>query len=164
MHEVRARVAEIYRRHGAAVLRRARALLGDEAEAREVVQDLFVSLLERPAQFEGRSTLSTFLHSATTHACLNRLRDQRNRVRLLHERGAGLAPQERAQGDALVHLRQALSLLPAQLAEVAVYYYVDELSQRELAALLGCSRRQVSTWIEELEAWGRQQEEACSAQ
>lgn len=164
MHDVRARVAELYRRHGAAVLRRARTLLGGEADAREVVQDLFVSFLERPIQFEGRSTMSTFLHSATTHACLNRLRDERNRARLLQERGDALAPAAREQSDALIALRQALRLMPEKLAEVAIYHYVDELSQRELAELMGCSRRQVMTWLEELEAWERRQEEACSAQ
>lgn len=75
----------MYRRHAASVYRRACTLLGNEADAHEVLQDLFVSLLERPDQFAGGSSLPTFLYSATTHACLNRLRNQKNRARLLGE-------------------------------------------------------------------------------
>jgi len=52
-----------------------------------------------------------------------------------------------------------LEQLPRALAEVAVYYYVDELSQQEIADLMGCSRRHVGHLIERLEAWG--QEAAC---
>ena len=39
-------VAALYRRHGRLVLRRARMLLGDEEEAREALQELFMSLLK----------------------------------------------------------------------------------------------------------------------
>ena len=46
-------VADMYRRHAASVYRRACALLGNDADAREVLQDIFVSLLERPDQFDG---------------------------------------------------------------------------------------------------------------
>ena len=158
----RAQVAEVYRRHAAGVHRRARRLLGDEAEAHEVLQDLFVSLLERPDQFTGGSQVITFLYSATTHACLNRLRNRRTRERLLQERPqpAQVAPQ----GDALVRVRQALARMPEPLAEVAVYYFVDELSHQEIADLLHCSRRHVGNLVERVVAWGRAQEEACSAE
>lgn len=168
MPDARAQVAEIYRAHAAAVYRRARTLLGDDAEANEVMQDLFVSLLERPEQFDARSSLSTFLYSATTHACLNRLRDVRNRMRLIEGRGIA-APQSalatarsHEHADALVLLRQVLTQLPPPLAEVAVYYFVDELSHHEIAKLLGCSRRHVGDLVERLQAWGRMKEATCS--
>src|SRR4051812_31435375 len=79
---------DVYRRHGPAVLRRARRLLGDDAEAEEALQEVFVSLAARPEQFAGRSAMTTFLYSATTHLCLNRLRDQRRRRALLGQRAA----------------------------------------------------------------------------
>ena len=50
----RAHVADLYCRHAASVYRRALSLLGQEADAHEVLKDVFVSLLERPDQFEGR--------------------------------------------------------------------------------------------------------------
>jgi RNA polymerase sigma factor (sigma-70 family) len=138
--------------------------LGNEAEAHEVVQDLFVSLLERPGQFAGRSTMSTFLYGATTHLCLNRLRNQRNRARLIRGHAEPGEPSPHTSVDNLLALRAALASLPTQLAEVAVYYFVDELSHQEIANLLGCSRRHVGNLVVRVQQWGQaQEEEACSA-
>jgi DNA-directed RNA polymerase specialized sigma24 family protein len=49
----------LYVTHGPAVLRRARQLLGDEAEAQEVLHDVFTSLIQDPGQFAGRSSAMT---------------------------------------------------------------------------------------------------------
>ena len=128
-----------------------------------MLQDVFVSLLERPDQFAGRSQLSTFLYSVTTHLCLNRLRNQRNRARLLEERGVVPLPHPEPAPDQLTRVRETLLLLPEPLAEVAVYYFVDELDYHEIAEVLGCSRQRVGRLIERLQEWGRAQEAACSA-
>ena len=162
MADASARIAEIYARHAASVYRRALALLGDDAEANEVVQDVFVSLLERPEQFAARSQLSTFLYSVTTHACLNRLRNQRNRARLLRAQVELPVAVVALDAELLARVRDALQRLPEPLAEVAVYYFVDELSLQEIAEILGCSRKRVSHLVDQLAAWGREQEAACS--
>ncbi|MBC7976211.1 MAG: hypothetical protein H7138_14660, partial [Myxococcales bacterium] len=78
-------VEALYRTYGHSVLRRARQILGNEDDAAEVLQELFVGLLARPDQFEGRSAPSTFLYAATTYACLARLRNRHNRRRLIDE-------------------------------------------------------------------------------
>jgi RNA polymerase sigma-70 factor (ECF subfamily) len=157
-------LSELYRLHAASVFRRARRLLGNEAEAHEIVQDLFVSLLERPEQFAGRSTMSTFLYGATTHLCLNRLRNQRNRARLIRGHTEADQAPPRTSVDNLLALRAALASLPAELAEVAIYYFVDELSHQEIADLLGCSRRHVGNLVGRVQQWGQAQEEVpCSA-
>lgn len=150
-----------YRRHAGAVFRRARALLGNDAEAHEVVQDLFLGLFERPEQFAGKSTVTTWLYSATTHACLNRLRNQRNRGRLLSEHGDSPGIGATLRPDALVELREVLHRLPPPLGEVAVYAFHDELSHEEIAALVGCSRRQVGNLIERIHQWVKSEEAAC---
>jgi len=159
--DAQARVAEIYRSHAASVFRRARWLLGNEADAREVLQDVFLSLLERPNQLDGFATISTFLYSMTTHACLNRLRNQKNRARLLRERGEMPSEQLPMAAEERMRVRHALERLPAQLAEVAVYYFIDELSHEEIANILGCSRRTVGNLIERIADWGRSQEVPC---
>ena len=148
---------EIYRRHAAAVFRRARRLMGSDADAQDVVHDVFLSLFERPEQFGARSALTTFLYSATTHACLARIRQVKNRQRLLESH----APESRAaeQPEALTDLHDALRKMPELLARVAVYAWFDELSHAEIAALVGCSRRHVANLLERIEAWAREQEE-----
>lgn len=153
--------SELYRRHAPTVFRRARQILGSECDAQEVVQELFLSLYERPDQYSGKSSMVTFLYGATTHACLNRLRDGRNRLRLVKER---YVPQEPARVEPTPEmrllLRQALGTLPRELAEALVYYVVDGLSQQEISEVLGCSRRHVGDLLMRLERAGKE-ESSC---
>ncbi|MEZ4430084.1 MAG: sigma-70 family RNA polymerase sigma factor [Nannocystaceae bacterium] len=139
---LRSAIEAAYLSHGPAVLRRARSILGDDAEAREVVQELFTSLLDRPEQFSGRSSLMTFLYRATTNLCLNRLRNARTRRRLLERQGPPPASAP-ARAEARAQAAELLRRLPEDQAKAVVYYYIDEMSQAEVADMLGCSRRHV---------------------
>lgn len=156
-------VEQLYRQHGHVVLRRARALLREEQEAQEVLQEVFMSLVDRPDQFEQRSSVTTWLYAVTTNACLTRLRNGRTRQRLLDERGAVLAPGPTG-GDAerWAQVRQLLASLPAELEAVAVHYYLDEMTQQEIAEQLGCSRSQVGNLLGEIAAHTRRAEGVAS--
>lgn len=142
--------------------RRARRLLGSDADANEVLQDLFVSLLVRPEQLGARDAWSSYLYAATTHACLNRLRNQRRRAQLLACEPAWDGLRRTTDPEALLRLRDALIGLPEELAAVAVYHALDGLHQHEIAEILGCSRRHVGHLLERLRSWGEGQEQACS--
>jgi RNA polymerase sigma-70 factor, ECF subfamily len=151
----------VYARHAPSVFRRARRLLGSDADAHEVVQELFLSLVERPEQYQGKSALTTFMYSATTHACLNRIRNGRTRLRLLEEHvgPAATEPHDRSiAADDLYDLHRMLNLMPEDLARAAVHYFVDDLSHEEIARLLGCSRRHVGNLLDRVAEWGRSQE------
>jgi len=136
----------IYRDHGHVVVRRARRLLGDEAEASEVLQEVFLSLLDRPGQFEGRSAVTTFLYAMTTNACLNRLRNRRRRARLLAD-VVSVDVRPDASHEASLDAALLLAQLPERLARVAIYYYLDEMTHEEIADVLGVSRRQVGNLV-----------------
>lgn len=153
-------VDELYRQHGHVVLRRARCLLHEEQEAQEILQEVFVSLLARPEQFGQRSNFTTWLYAVTTNACLTRMRNHRTRQRLLDERASSIAPGPMA-GDAerRALLRQLLARLPERLATVAVHYFLDEMTQQEIAEQLGCSRSQVSNLVNEVETYARAESE-----
>jgi len=144
----RARIDEIYRRHGDVVLRRARQILGNDQDAREALQQLFMSLLSDPNQFAGRSSITSWLYGATTHLCLNAIRNRKTRLRLAEAHVRADRDVEPARADRIAQVRQLLALLPIELAEVVVYYYVDEMTHDEIAAVVGCSRRQVGYLIE----------------
>lgn len=152
----------IYRRHAPSVFRRARRILGSDADAHEVVQDVFLSLFERPDQYAGRSALTTFLYGATTHAALNRIRNWKNRTRLLSEfvRGEQRETDTRMTPEELAFLRDLLSRMPEALAEVAVHHWMDELTHDEIARIMGCSRRHVGDLLERVREWVRAEEQA----
>lgn len=141
---------QLYRTHGPAVLHRARQLLGDEAEAQEVLHDVFTSLLRDPGQFAGLSSAMTFLYRMTTNAALGRLRRRRTRQRLLAANFAGREEPTQPSAEGLVELRAWLLALPDELARVAVYHHLDEMTQEEIAQVLGCSRQWVGKLLQRL--------------
>ena len=139
----------LYRQHGPAVLRRARQILHDEEEARDALQEIFLSLANHPT-IEQRIGTTAWFYIRTTHFCLNRLRDNRNRARLRLQRAEELPSSAPARGENVVLARDVLAQLPPELAEVAIYYHCDEMTRDEIAALLACSRRHVGHLLERL--------------
>lgn len=155
----------LYRLHAGSAFRRAERILGNAADAHEIVHDVFLSLLEEPAQYAQRAALTTFLYSAVTHACLNHLRNQRNRRRLLQEHGSAVSPAactSPALAEHHVELRRLLARIPEPLGHVAIYRHFDALSHRDIARVMGCSSRHVGNLLERLTQWLEQPESvAC---
>lgn len=142
-------VEAMYRKYGHSVLRRARQILASEDEAAEVLQELFTALVARPSQFDGRSSPSTFLYAATTHACLSRLRNRRNRRRLIDEQVRPWASDvDPRSAEAAATVRGMLAQLTDDEARAAVHHYLDGMSHAEIAEMLDCSRRQVANLLE----------------
>lgn len=148
----RHRVTELYTRHGHSVLRRARRILGSESEAEEVMHELFMRIAENPKEVDRAKNELAWLYGATTHACLNRLRNQRNRVRLLDERAEGDEAQH-GDAEAAVTVAKVLAEMPKELAEVLVYYHVDQMSHAEIAEVVNCSRRHVGDLLLRADEW-----------
>lgn len=142
-------VERLYRSHGHLVLRRARTLLGNEHDAQEALQEVFASLLREPSA--PSTNLTGWLYGATTHFCLNQLRNRRTGERLLEQRGPppSAAP---ARAEALAEVRRVLAQLPEQVAAAVVYHHLDGMTHDEVAAMLGCSRRQVGYLLERASA------------
>ena len=160
-----AEIEAAYRAHGHHVRRRAAVILGDDGEAREVLQEVFLNLIDHPEQFAARSSLATWLYSATVHRCLNRLRNTRTRTRVTDaaQQSAALPlPSPSASAEQILELRALLMRLPDELAQVAVYRLADEMSQDEIAETLGCSRRRVRQLLERLERALAQERQAAS--
>jgi RNA polymerase sigma-70 factor, ECF subfamily len=146
-------VEALYRSHGQVVLRRARTLLGSEADAREALQDVFTELLRAPGAVRAAEAAVAWLYQSTTHRCLNQLRHRRTSLQLLDRHVAhAQARTEGPRGEALVAVRQMLGRLPEQLAAVVVYHHLDGMTHEEISTLLGCSRRQVGYLLERAHA------------
>ena len=154
-------IAALYRSYGHSVLRRARQILASDADAMDVLHEIFAGLVSRPGQFRGKSAPSTFLYAATTNACLARLRDHKNRVRLLNEHVRPWTTDVDPRPlDTRVMVRAVLAELPEDEARAAVYYHLDGMSHAEVAELLGCSPRHVGDLLSRTTQRLRDQKEA----
>ncbi|HKP59279.1 MAG TPA: sigma factor [Polyangiales bacterium] len=142
----------LYRAHAPSVFRRAHALLADEADAQRVVSDVFGLLYDRPERYRGRARLSRQLYALTTRACFNRLRSRK--LQRKRQPAADGGESDRASA-----LRALLDRLQEPLDQLAVYYYLDELTQEEVTELLGCSRRRMTSLLARLESSTRNPED-----
>jgi RNA polymerase sigma-70 factor (ECF subfamily) len=144
-----ATIGQLYRSHGHVVLRRARLLLGSEPDAQEALQEVFAALLRAPRDLRNAGSVLGWLYQATTHFCLNQLRNRRTGERLLQQ---SAAPASGTSGgpspEALSELRSLLARMPADAAAAAVYHHMDGMTHAEVAGMLGCSRRQVGYLLE----------------
>jgi RNA polymerase sigma-70 factor (ECF subfamily) len=136
-------IEELYSRHGPMVFRRARAILGDEQSAQDAMQEVFVKAIRERETFRGESSPVTWLYKITTNLCLNRIRDASRRRALLDERGPVSGESHEASAETLATLAAVLAKVPEDLREIGVYYFLDEMNQDEIAALIGVSRRTV---------------------
>src|SRR5262249_24643282 len=138
-------VEALHRRCGYAVFRRCRQLLGDEAEARDMTQEVFLYLVEQPRAFQERSSISTYVYSVATQLCLRRLRDRSARQgpweQAVSATFDGRAPPSL---ETSLQSRQILEALFGEAdettASIAVYHFVDGLTQAEIGKLVGLSR------------------------
>jgi len=142
-------IERLYRSHGHLVLRRARAILGNEADAQEALQEVFAALLRAPGDVRAARSVVGWLYGATTHHCLNVLRNRRTGARLVELHVVPMLPTAgRARADALVEVRDLLATLPEEVGAAVVYHHVDGMTYDEIAAQLGCSRRKVGYLLE----------------
>ena len=143
------------------LFRTAWSILKDRSEAEEAVQAGYLSAFAAMGNFEGRSSLSTWLTRIVVNEALGRLRSQRRRRENLESEGVALLDTYRerlAQAsealapDAAVareQLRQLIERAVADLADgfrsVFVLREIEGLSVEETAEALGIPEATVKT-------------------
>src|SRR5579872_1399383 len=76
---------ELWKSHGHLVYHRARRILGNEEDAADATQEIFIRAIRGAEGFQGQSQVTTWLYRITTNYCLNVIRDRRRRRELFEE-------------------------------------------------------------------------------
>jgi RNA polymerase sigma factor (sigma-70 family) len=134
---------DAYQAYGPALVRKAERILRSRDDATDVVHGLFVDLISRRAT----SVDLPYLYRAVTNRCLNFVRDESNRARLLEREAAAVAPRARVRCDDVVIGTQLLARLAAKLddghLDVLVCRFFDDMTQDEIGEQLGLSRKTI---------------------
>jgi RNA polymerase sigma-70 factor (ECF subfamily) len=145
--------AELFERYAKALLRFTDRLLSDRATAEEVTQEVFVKVISRAHQYDGRAEVASWLFAIAANACRDRRRrDGRANVVSLDtvaepsQKGKGIEVQmiERERREAV---RRALQLLSEEQREALVLARYHGLAYAEIASVLGISVGAVKTRI-----------------
>jgi RNA polymerase sigma-70 factor (ECF subfamily) len=140
----------LMRRHNQRLFRAARAVLRDEVEAEDVVQDAWVRAFTHLRQFSGRSSVATWLTRIAVHEALARRRRRGRQVPLdAHE--ATLPARTRAPDDeigarrVLTAVEAAVDALPLPYRTAFILRDVQGLGTAEAAACLDVPEATVKT-------------------
>jgi RNA polymerase sigma-70 factor (ECF subfamily) len=145
----------IMRRHNQRLYRIARAVLRDDAEAEDVMQDAYVKAYEHLNQFEGRAKFSTWLSRIAYHEALARVRGK-GRVQELEEISEGqrdkmpslrslkMNPEQEASNSEMRRLlEREVNALPDNYRAVFVLRDVEEIDAAEVAEILSITPENV---------------------
>jgi len=156
----------IMRRYNQRLYRVARAILRDDAEAEDVMQDAYVRAFEHLHQFAGRAPFSAWLTRIAVHEALGRLRLRRRSSPLDDtERDGELDmkmvetspdPEQSASRAELGHLlEEAVLGLPERYRAVVMLRDVEDLSTAETAAALDLTEHNVKVRLHRGRAMAR---------
>jgi RNA polymerase sigma-70 factor, ECF subfamily len=152
-------------RHEDRLYRLAVRLLRNDNDAREVLQEAFLSAWQKLGDFAGRAQFGSWIYRVTLNAALMMLRSRRRRPTISaedlpegaidealatdHDHSAAdwtRRPDEQLQSDELKeHIQKALGELPEILRVVFVLRDVEDLSTEETADVLGITTQAVKT-------------------
>jgi len=152
----------LMREHNQALFRTARAILRDDAEAEEAVQEAWIHAYKGLENFRGESKLSTWLIRIVANEALGRLRRKRRTAEVIPmsiddspdefardnapDETHGAAPEVQAlRGEVRRLIETRIDSLPDQFRAVFVLRAVEELSVEETAAALGIPEATVRT-------------------
>jgi RNA polymerase sigma-70 factor (ECF subfamily) len=138
--------AELYRAHFPAVFRFALYLTGDRMLAGEIVQDVFVWLMNHPHDFdESRGELGAFL-GGVARKLLQRRQRVESRWMPLDEAAASLRGRHDAgfegslsRDQEAAQLRRAIAALPERYRDAVVHCDLEGKSYEEAAAAMECA-------------------------
>ena len=153
---------ELVRTHGGRLLAVARRFLPSEDDARDAVQDAFLSAFRSIGRFEGQSRLSTWLHRIVVNAALMKLRTRRRKPEQSIEElqpgfledGHLAKPAEpwRPFGEDAAELRQIRGLILEKIQELPEGYRnvlmlrdIEDFDTEETAELMDLSVAAVKT-------------------
>jgi RNA polymerase sigma-70 factor (ECF subfamily) len=129
-------------------------MLGDGQEATDVAQETFARLWEERDALREPLAITAWIYRTSTRLAIERFRKRAGRM---SAEEADIAADDDPEGS--VHARRLLERLTGELSdrllEVAILNRLDELTQSEIADLLGCSERTVRRDLVELDRRAR---------
>ena len=135
-------VAAAYKQYARQVLRRCRRILRQEHAAEDVVQEVFMRLWRYGHSFREAECKIGWLYRVADRCCFNELKRRRGQRALAVSETdeQRLVPNLSEEREVVLRF---LGRFEPRVQRVAVFHYLDEMTQDEIAAATGWSRQTI---------------------
>ncbi len=129
---------QVYRANAGRVYALCLRMSGNAAEARELLQDVFVRAWQKLGTWEGRSAFSTWLHRLSVNVILMKWREAgRKGANDVGGDAADLLPAPTAPEGLKPDLEAAIAALPPGCRHVLVLHDIEGYEHAEIGKLMG---------------------------
>lgn len=151
-----AKIGELYMRFAPLIFRRCNKLLSDPVLAGDAAQEVFVRAMRHASKLTNDRECLPWLYRVSTNHCLNLIR-ARNKDPLLPLSSAEDSFRQFEQHTmAEEEARQLLGRLDETDAQIAVYAYLDRMTQGEIAEVTGISRKTIGKKLKRIAETARE--------
>ena len=135
---------DLYRQHSTRLYNLAFRMVGNAADAEDLLQDIFLLAYRKVGSFRGESSLGTWLYRLAMNHCLDVLRSRQSRMGQqtdsLDEEAAPVPAAAPALGAvSRIDLDRAIGRLPHACRAAFLLHDVEGFGHQEVGAILGIS-------------------------
>ena len=162
----------VFREYAPRIYHIARRMLGNDADAEDVTQDVLLQVIRKLDTFRGDSQLTTWLHRVTVNAALAYRQKRANRQKRETTEAADEALETAPAGNPVRRwtvepdepvlaaeqaqvIEKAIAGLPAPFRDVYVLADVEGLPNQDIADMLGLSVPAVKSRLHRARSWMR---------
>ena len=145
-------IAILYRKHWQKLYIHAYNLLNDGESAKDIVNDVFCSVLENSEQFTTEADLLPLFYVMVRNRCIDYIRHQnvvdRNAERYIEELYSGWTVEEyRDYEDKINRMQESIRQMAPQMRTVVEEFFLNEKKCAEIREILNISDNTVRTHI-----------------
>ena len=132
---------DLYRQHSTRLYNLAFRMVGNAADAEDLLQDIFLTVYRKLESFRGASALGTWLYRLGMNVCLDRLRSKAARqdqaTDTLDERLSSAQVTSALGGVSRIDLERAIQSLPDGSRAAFLLHDVEGFDHTEVGQILG---------------------------
>lgn len=130
---------ELYKRHKDKVFALVFRMTNNVQDAEDIVQEIFVQVHRKIADFRGDAAFSSWLYRVSTNITLSALRRKKRQSREVASDEIQAKPQSQTARLLKPFLEEAIASLPPKSRMVFVLHDIQGFQHNEIADMLNCS-------------------------
>jgi RNA polymerase sigma-70 factor (ECF subfamily) len=142
---------ELYQRYARKLTSFCNRMLSNKEKAGDMVQEVFIKIIEKPNAFDTQQKFSTWIFTVANNLCLNAIRNEQNRQRLLSEHY--IIDEQFIQHPTLdvKLIKTKMNIIFKDLSEkekaVFIFRFEHELNIKEIATILNIPEGSVKSCL-----------------